>query len=303
MRKVCLVNNYNYARYLESCLDSVVNQTTRFDAVYVVDDGSTDNSRVIIESYDNDFPEITPIYKNNGGQLSCFNVAVDYIRDDDLVFLLDSDDIYPEDYVEELLEICRLNKSDMYFCEIDIFVDNDAPKTSVLGTHTASLIPVSSRLTQVTKCWVGMPTSSMIITGKLFRKILPYPYESEWITRADDVLVYTSSLAGCSKVFIPSICVGYRSHEENSFLGKSFDKSYLKKRKGALRTLFLWCYGKYLLPRIPSPILVIAEYKRSKKYYQLVLKINACVICVRFVKYLLRELLESLKIHAALDEK
>lgn len=303
MRKVCLVNNYNYGRFVDSCLHSAVSQTVRFDAVYVVDDGSTDNSRVIIERYINDFPEITPIFKNNGGQLSCLNVAVDYLKDDDLVFLLDSDDIYPEDYVEKFLEIYRMHKSDLYFCEVDIFVNDDAPQTCVLGTPTVFEIPASSLLTQITKCWVGMPTSSMVIKGRLFKNIFPYPYESEWRTRADDVLVYASSLAGCSKVFVSTICVGYRSHGENSFLGKTLDKSSMKKRKSALRTLFLWCYKEYLLPRIPSPLLAIDEYRNSKKYYQSVLKINVCVICVDYAKYLLRELIESLKIRLSLKKE
>ena len=46
-----IINNYNYARYLADCLDSALNQTRPFDQVIVVDDGSTDESRTIIEDY------------------------------------------------------------------------------------------------------------------------------------------------------------------------------------------------------------------------------------------------------------
>ena len=149
-----------------------------------------------------------------------------------MIFLLDSDDLYPSDYLEEFLTVFRQNKSDMYFCETSIFENEvNAPKTSVLGVASTSSIPASSQITQITKCWVGQPTSSMVVTGELYKNIFPYPHESDWITRADDVLVFASSLAGYSKVFIPSVCVCYRTHGENSYFGKDFNKCYMKKRK------------------------------------------------------------------------
>ena len=143
----------------------------------------------------------------------------------------------------------------------------------------------------------------MIVTGDLFRNIFPYPHESEWVTRADDVLVYASSFAGCAKVFIPSLCVGYRSHDENRFFGKGFNKSYLKKRKRALRTLFLWCYEKYSLKRIPSLALTIGEYEKSKEYYQIIRKINVYNIYILYVKYLLIEFFRSLKVPSVSNEE
>ena len=64
MRKVCLVNNCNYDKYLPFCLDSLVRQSVKFDVIYVVDDGSTDRSRSIIVEYAESFPEIVPLFKD-----------------------------------------------------------------------------------------------------------------------------------------------------------------------------------------------------------------------------------------------
>jgi glycosyltransferase involved in cell wall biosynthesis len=41
MRAVCIVNNYNYERYLTTCLDSALRQSRPFDLILVVDVGST----------------------------------------------------------------------------------------------------------------------------------------------------------------------------------------------------------------------------------------------------------------------
>lgn len=48
-----IINNYNYARFLSDAIDSSLAQTYPYIEVIVVDDGSTDNSRDIIDGYDN----------------------------------------------------------------------------------------------------------------------------------------------------------------------------------------------------------------------------------------------------------
>jgi cellulose synthase/poly-beta-1,6-N-acetylglucosamine synthase-like glycosyltransferase len=63
-----LIPNYNHAAYLPECLDSVVSQSCQPDAIYVIDDASTDNSVEVIRSYVQRFPHVhlTPKSKNRG---------------------------------------------------------------------------------------------------------------------------------------------------------------------------------------------------------------------------------------------
>ncbi len=65
-----LINNYNYARFLDEAIASALNQTYGAVEVIVVDDGSTDNSRSVVASYGN---RVRLIAKGNGGQASAFN--------------------------------------------------------------------------------------------------------------------------------------------------------------------------------------------------------------------------------------
>jgi glycosyltransferase involved in cell wall biosynthesis len=60
-----IINNYNYGSFLKDAIESSLNQTYPDTEVIVVDDGSTDNSRQIISSYEG---LIIPVLKQNGGQ-------------------------------------------------------------------------------------------------------------------------------------------------------------------------------------------------------------------------------------------
>lgn len=53
-----IVPVYNVEKYLEKCLDSLVNQTLRDIEIIIVNDGSTDNSQIIINSYLQQYPTL-----------------------------------------------------------------------------------------------------------------------------------------------------------------------------------------------------------------------------------------------------
>ena len=48
-----IIPNYNKAKYLNQCLDSIVSQTYKSWNIYLVDDNSKDNSREILQNYQN----------------------------------------------------------------------------------------------------------------------------------------------------------------------------------------------------------------------------------------------------------
>ena len=72
MRLSIIVNNYNYARFLSHAIDSALAVAHEDVEVIVVDDGSTDHSRSVIEKYGG---KIRSIFKPNGGQASAFNAG------------------------------------------------------------------------------------------------------------------------------------------------------------------------------------------------------------------------------------
>ena len=87
-----LINNYNYGHFLKEAINSALNQTqiSRDIEVIVVDDGSTDNSHDVINSFDS---RIIAIKKRNGGQASAFNAGVSKASGE-FIFFLDADDFF-----------------------------------------------------------------------------------------------------------------------------------------------------------------------------------------------------------------
>ena len=53
---------YNVEKYIDRCLESLVNQTLKDIEIIVVNDGSTDNSKEVIEKYQKEYPEMLKVY-------------------------------------------------------------------------------------------------------------------------------------------------------------------------------------------------------------------------------------------------
>jgi glycosyltransferase involved in cell wall biosynthesis len=83
-----LILNYNYGRYLKQCIQSVLDQEYEPMEIIVVDDGSTDNSRLVINSFED---RIAASFKPNGGMVSAMNHAY-RLSHGSIVIFLDADD-------------------------------------------------------------------------------------------------------------------------------------------------------------------------------------------------------------------
>src|SRR5580658_6500060 len=100
-----LINNYNYGRFLGEAVRSAIAQSYWNREIIVVDDGSTDNSLPIAQSFGN---MIRLIAKQNGGQASAFNAGFAASRGQ-IICLLDADDVFLPGKVERIVEVFREN--------------------------------------------------------------------------------------------------------------------------------------------------------------------------------------------------
>lgn len=91
---------YNVEKYLNECVDSVINQTYKNMEIILVDDGSTDNSPRICDSYAEKDNRIRVIHKENGGLSSARNAGIRNMTGNYVLFI-DSDDFWDSNRVIE----------------------------------------------------------------------------------------------------------------------------------------------------------------------------------------------------------
>lgn len=117
MKLSIIVPVYNAEKYLEKCLDSLVNQTMDDYEVILVNDGSKDSSQSIIDSYVNQYPElIRAVTVENGGQGRARNIGIDMARGAYIGFV-DSDDWVASDMFEKLYTAVVEDDADMAVCD------------------------------------------------------------------------------------------------------------------------------------------------------------------------------------------
>lgn len=102
MKFSVLIPVYNTEKYLEECLQSILNQTYQDFEIIIVDDGSTDSSGTICDNYQNAHPEkIKVIHKENQGLISARRVGIANATGDYCIFV-DSDDFIKLNLLETI---------------------------------------------------------------------------------------------------------------------------------------------------------------------------------------------------------
>ncbi|NCC54990.1 MAG: glycosyltransferase, partial [Erysipelotrichia bacterium] len=108
---------YNVEKYLERCLDSILNQTLKDIEIILVDDGSPDNCGIMCDEYAKKDMRIKVIHKINGGLSSARNAGIKMARGKYVGFV-DSDDWIKEDMYQYLLELIEQYDADIADCDM-----------------------------------------------------------------------------------------------------------------------------------------------------------------------------------------
>ncbi len=115
MKISVIVPVYNLQRELKRCVSSIAAQTHRDLEIILVDDGSTDDSRRIIEELAETDERIVPLYKENGGVTSARLEGVRHASGEWIGFVDGDDEIEPDMY-ELLLKNAVIYGADISHC-------------------------------------------------------------------------------------------------------------------------------------------------------------------------------------------
>lgn len=211
-----IVGNYNYEKFVTSAIDSALQQTYPRLEVIVVDDGSTDGSRALLEPYRD---QVHLIFKKNGGPTTTLHAGW-AVAKGDIVMFLDADDMLREDAAEKIVAAWRPDIVKVQF-PLTVIDRDGYPQ----GLVPAATRPLDARqIDQLVRRW-GIyptpPTSGNAYARRLLLELLPldlvrFPFG------IDGALNAVAPLYG--SVISLGVSLGYyRVHGSNLWAGAPLD--------------------------------------------------------------------------------
>ncbi len=126
---------YNVEKYLPQCVESVLAQSYQNFEILLIDDGSTDQSPAICDSFAEKNTKIRVFHKANGGASTARNAGLDRASGE-YVFFLDSDDYLDPQALEKLLSVLQSADADFAFCEaVTVEEESGAQSTGNYSFH------------------------------------------------------------------------------------------------------------------------------------------------------------------------
>lgn len=263
-----IVPAYNCSKYINKCIDSIINQTYDDIEPVIVNDGSKDNTREILEQYGD---KIKLINKENAGVAEARNTGIKAATGDYIMFL-DSDDYLELDCIEDIV-----THQKKYNCDIVRFsykiVYEDGKQTSPINYFTEEKLIQKSEFKE--------NIYSFFISGIRFNSVWATLYKSDIIKdlsflsglkTAEDAIFSLNAYTNAQTVFLyPKQYYNYfQTGAGLTGSGLSVVQKYKCNfifAKHTLKLLNQWGMGgiKYRILTLMRPIrLTFDKIKRSK---------------------------------------
>jgi hypothetical protein len=218
-----VITNHNYGRFLQPSIQSALDQDHEPREVIVVDDGSTDDSRSVIEGFGR---AVRPIFKTKGGQTSALNTGFSAARGDFICFL-DADDIlYPTAMCHAAESFTRTNVVKVHWPLNDIDV-NGVPIGTIKPDGQLSAGDLRNVVLQGgPDVCISPPTSGNAWARSFLEQVFPLPeVEPDIGIGSASADAYLSALAPVfgrvCKVDEPQ--GSYRVHGENDYASRTVE--------------------------------------------------------------------------------
>lgn len=210
-----IVPVYNTEQYLPKCIESIQKQTLSDLEIIIVDDGSTDGSLTVCQNFAFSDNRIRVFHKENGGQSSARNLALNYISAPYIGFV-DSDDYIDAQMYEQLYKAIQEFDADIATCGVlDIYEKRTRIRTKkdtryVLESVQACEMALNQRL------------DSTILPNKLFKSELFDNLRFPEGKIMEDDFIFTRLILSGNRVAIITKPYYYYIHRPNSTTTASF---------------------------------------------------------------------------------
>jgi glycosyltransferase involved in cell wall biosynthesis len=262
MKVSVLINNYNYGRFLDDCLQSLKNQTSKPFEVILYDDGSADDSLEIARKYD--FVKV--ISNKNYGKKPAFNQGnaiyqAFLVSKGDIICLLDSDDFFLKTKLAQVID-AFLSDTNAVLVQNALFEwrENNITKTLNYGVCDKNYLQLYQK-----ENWTSFfnPTSCLSFKRNYLEKVLPIVEDSNWKVWPDVRLSRIAPYYG-NVVTLDSPLTYYRKH------GNSDSDNMNKNHRKILENQI--AHHKYVNLEIENLGKKPLKYKRNIHYMKFYIK-------------------------------
>ena len=220
-----IVPVYNIRNYIQKCVTSILNQTLQDFELILVDDGSTDGSGELCETFSLQDGRIKVIHKVNGGLSSARNAGT-LCAEGEYICYIDGDDFVAPTYLEELYDNIRKYQAQIAVCSYAYVSEGEA--CSDLDKYVYEMKVYTGK--EATAEIIKKNNRNMIIAcGKLYhmslREKLVYP---EGNVHEDEFVTY-KVLYGVKKVVVTNAPLYMYVQRDGSITNSSYNLKRLDK--------------------------------------------------------------------------
>lgn len=237
MKKVSIIIPvYNVQNYLEECVKSVIEQTYKNIEIILVDDGSTDNSGKIADTFAIEYENITCVHKENGGLSDARNCGLDNANGE-YIFFVDSDDFLPLNACEILVKAIEEKDSD-YIVANYINCDEDGTLWNKPAFEQGKYKSFKVEIKDYEDSFYIMNSS---VCNKIFRKSFLDKHKVRFTVGvpAEDAIFTMNCFINSEKVYyIPDIIYCYRQRRSASSISTNCNEKYFKGISKAYKIIY-----------------------------------------------------------------
>ncbi len=224
MKASVVIANFNNAKYVEDCINSITSQTYNNIEIIFFDDNSKDNSIEIIKKFKNIKIIKNNIQTNFGSlnQMNAFKKAIE-VSTGDIIFLLDSDDFFHENKIKKIMDQFLNDDNKMIIFDFPIILHNERKV-------------MQKKVNNFFKTYWGYihPTSCISLRKKFINRVFDSTindsFPNIWLDLR--ILLFTKYIHNYHVIY--ENLTYYRQTNENiSSKFKKYNKSWWKRRNEA----------------------------------------------------------------------
>ena len=212
---------YNLEKYIAGCIKCVLSQSYKDIELILINDGSTDDSGKICDTFALSDKRVKVIHNRNLGVSNARNCGL-IQAEGDYIFFLDGDDRIDADAIEKLVAMAEDNNADAVIFEYIIEGDGICEKHRIDGEKYNTLVNGTKGIE------LTISPKNRFAWSKLYRReIIEGLYFDEKIYRGEDTWFAVNALKNCDRIYYTDYAPYHYLQSENSAVRSSFNSRKL----------------------------------------------------------------------------